>query len=63
MAGTGYLLYFTLFDVILALKISYFYTTRKNPINTPHKLQLKKFDPIVGKHVVFVESKMKGGKK
>ncbi|GJD12004.1 50S ribosomal protein L33 [Galdieria sulphuraria] len=38
----------------------YFYTKSKNTRNTPGKLELLKFDPIVGKHVLFTETKLKG---
>ncbi|EME29953.1 50S ribosomal protein L33 (mitochondrial) [Galdieria sulphuraria] len=37
----------------------YFYTKSKNTRNTPGKLELLKFDPIVGKHVLFTETKLK----
>lgn len=37
----------------------YFYTTMKNRRNTPEKLNLKKFDPVVRKHVEFKEAKIK----
>jgi len=37
----------------------YFYTTTKNKKNTTGKLKLKKYDPVVRKHVIFKESKMK----
>lgn len=36
----------------------YFYTTTKNKRNK-EKLSIKKYDPIVGKHVIFNEEKMK----
>ena len=36
----------------------YFYTTHKNKRNK-EKLRLKKYDPILRKHVEFVEEKMK----
>ncbi len=45
---------------------SFFYTTTKNPTNNVNKLVLKKYDPIVRRHVLFQESKMptsKGGRK
>lgn len=35
----------------------YFYTTKKNPANP--KLELMKFDPVVRKHVKFVEKRLK----
>lgn len=37
----------------------YFYTTTKNKKTTPGKLEFKKYDPKVRKHVMFKESKMK----
>ena len=37
----------------------FFYTTMKNKRKTPDKLKLKKYDPVVRKHVEFVESKIK----
>ena len=33
------------------------YYTKKNTMNTPDKLSLRKYDPILRKHVVFVETK------
>jgi large subunit ribosomal protein L33 len=37
----------------------FFYTTFKNRQKTPDKLELKKYDPVVRKHVVFKEAKLK----
>jgi large subunit ribosomal protein L33 len=37
----------------------YYYTTFKNKQNTTEKLELKKFDPVVRKHVMFKEDKIK----
>ena len=37
----------------------YFYTTRKNKKNTTDKIKIKKYDPVVRKHVEFKETKMK----
>jgi large subunit ribosomal protein L33 len=37
----------------------YFYVTKKNARKKPEKLELKKFDPVVRKHVLFKETKMK----
>lgn len=37
----------------------YYYTTDKNKKNTPEKLQFKKYDPVVRKHVIFKEAKIK----
>lgn len=36
----------------------YFYTTTKNRRTTTEKLQLKKFDPVARKHVIFKEAKI-----
>ena len=37
----------------------YFYVTKKNPRTTTQKLELKKYDPVARKHVVFKEGKIK----
>ena len=37
----------------------YFYTTEKNKKNMPEKMEIKKFDPKIRKHVVFKEAKIK----
>ena len=37
----------------------HFYTTDKNKRNTPDKLEFKKFDPVVRKHVMYKEAKIK----
>jgi large subunit ribosomal protein L33 len=37
----------------------HFYTTNKNKKNTPHKLEFKKYDPVVRKHVMYKEAKIK----
>ena len=37
----------------------HFYTTIKNKQNTPNKIELKKYDPVVRKHVVYKEKKLK----
>lgn len=34
----------------------YFYTTQKNKRTSSEKIKLKKYDPMVRKHVEFVES-------
>ena len=41
----------------------FFYTTRKNPVKTPHKLAFVKYDPVVRRRVLFTEKKMPSGKK
>ncbi|CAL4318899.1 50S ribosomal protein L33 [Buchnera aphidicola (Protaphis terricola)] len=37
----------------------HYYTTTKNKRNTPDKLVLKKYDPIIRKHVLYNEAKIK----
>jgi len=37
----------------------HFYTTTKNKRNTPGKMEMKKFDPVVRKHVLYKEGKIK----
>ena len=36
-----------------------FYTTKKNKRNTPEKIEIKKYDPVVRKHVAYKEAKIK----
>ncbi|GHF62917.1 50S ribosomal protein L33 1 [Streptomyces mashuensis] len=35
----------------------YTYVTRKNRRNDPERLELRKFDPVAGRHVVFREER------
>ncbi len=37
----------------------HFYTTSKNKRTMTGKLELKKFDPVVRKHVMYKEAKIK----
>ena len=37
----------------------HFYTTDKNKRTTPEKLEIKKFDPVARKHVMYRETKLK----
>ena len=37
----------------------FFYVTKKNPRTSTEKLVFKKYDPVVRKHVVFKEGKIK----
>jgi large subunit ribosomal protein L33 len=37
----------------------HFYTTTKNRTRTPDKLEFRKYDPVVRKHVVYTETKLK----
>ena len=37
----------------------HFYTTTKNKRTKPEKMEIKKYDPVVRKHVLYKESKIK----
>ena len=37
----------------------HFYTTDKNKRTTPDKLEFKKYDTVVRKHVIYKEAKIK----
>ncbi|MFC3677215.1 50S ribosomal protein L33 [Ferrovibrio xuzhouensis] len=37
----------------------FFYVTKKNPRTKTEKMSLKKYDPVVRKHVEFKETKIK----
>jgi large subunit ribosomal protein L33 len=44
--------------ILRSTESPFFYTTTKNKRNK-EKLSLKKYDPVVRKHVLFTEEKMK----
>jgi large subunit ribosomal protein L33 len=37
----------------------HFYTTTKNKRTHPDKMEVKKFDPVARKHVIYKEAKIK----
>ena len=37
----------------------YFYLAKKNPRTQTEKLEMRKYDPVARKHVVFKENKIK----
>ena len=37
----------------------HYYTTTKNKRNTPDKLEMKKYDPVLRRRVVYKEEKIK----
>jgi len=37
----------------------HFYTTTKNKKTKPEKMEIKKFDPVARKHVMYKEGKIK----
>ena len=40
-------------------KTGHYYTTTKNKRLHPEKMELKKFDPRIRKHVIYKETKIK----
>ena len=45
--------------LISSANTGHFYTTDKNKKNTPAKMEVKKYDPVVRKHVIYKEGKIK----
>ena len=45
--------------LVSSAKTGHYYTTTKNKKNTPDKIEIKKFDPVIMKHVIYNESKIK----
>jgi large subunit ribosomal protein L33 len=45
--------------LISSASTGHFYTTSKNKRTTPEKLELMKYDPVVRKHVMYKEGKIK----
>ncbi|MGV6858613.1 MAG: 50S ribosomal protein L33 [bacterium] len=45
--------------LVSSAKTGHFYTTVKNKRNTPEKMEMKKYDPVVRKHVMYKEAKIK----
>lgn len=37
----------------------FYYVTKKNPRTKTQKMELKKYDPVARKHVIFKEGKIK----
>ncbi len=45
--------------LVSSAKTGHFYTTTKNKRTMTTPLQLRKYDPVVRKHVVYKEAKIK----
>ena len=45
--------------LVSSAETGFYYTTTKNKRTTPDKLEMKKYDPVVRKHVDFKEGKIK----
>ena len=48
-----------LIKLVSTADTGYFYVTKKNTRTTTEKIELRKYDPVARKHVMFKESKMK----
>lgn len=48
-----------LIKLVSSADTGFYYVTRKNPRAKTTKIELKKFDPVARKHVVFREAKIK----
>ena len=45
--------------MVSSAKTGHFYTTTKNKRTMTEKLEMKKFDPVARKHVIYKEAKIK----
>jgi len=45
--------------LVSSANTGHFYTTDKNKKNMPGKMEIKKYDPVVRKHVMYKEAKIK----
>ncbi len=48
-----------LIKLVSSAGTGHYYTTTKNKRTTPAKLEFKKYDPVVRKHVTYKEAKIK----
>ncbi len=48
-----------LVKLVSSADTGYYYVAKKNPRKMPDKIELKKYDPKVRKHVLFKEEKIK----
>lgn len=48
-----------LIKLVSSADTGFYYVTKKNPRSKTEKLELKKYDPVARKHVLFKESKIK----
>ena len=45
--------------LVSSANTGHYYTTTKNRRTMPEKMEVKKFDPVVRKHVIYKEAKIK----
>ncbi len=48
-----------LIKLVSTADTGFYYVTKKNPRNLTEKMELRKYDPVVRKHVMFKEAKIK----
>ena len=48
-----------LIKLVSTADTGFYYVTKKNPRNQTEKMEMRKYDPVVRKHVKFKESKIK----
>ena len=48
-----------LIKMVSSADTGFYYVTRKNPRTKTEKMELKKYDPVVRKHVAYKEAKIK----
>jgi large subunit ribosomal protein L33 len=48
-----------LIKLVSTADTGFYYVTKKNPRTKTEKLELKKYDPVVRKHVLFKEGRIK----
>lgn len=48
-----------LIKMVSTADTGFYYVTKKNPRTLTEKLEFRKYDPVVRKHVMFKESKIK----
>jgi large subunit ribosomal protein L33 len=48
-----------LIKLVSSAKTGFYYVTKKNPRTLTEKMEVRKYDPVVRKHVLFKEAKIK----
>lgn len=48
-----------LIKLVSSADTGFYYVTKKNPRGKTNKLELKKYDPVARKHVIFKEARIK----
>jgi large subunit ribosomal protein L33 len=48
-----------LIKMVSSADTGYYYVTKKNPRTQTEKMEMRKYDPVVRKHVVFKEGRIK----